>query len=162
MQRSTMDMHHQQSWRLTNAHKRGSREQCDVPIIILILVSFLYEEFALICCFSFWPNISTLVKTLSQKSCGCSFANQSCAAMLASLLGNQLLRRLVTVLNVFPLVNNLSHCRMMDSKLFWNDLITLPWLMGGNNFLLLDHRRLSSFVMKREEGSKMQTQKQLN
>ena len=33
----------------------------------------------------------------------------------------------------FSLVNNLSLCRMMDSKLFGNDLITLPRLVGGNN-----------------------------
>ncbi|MEE6522716.1 hypothetical protein FKM82_021325 [Ascaphus truei] len=36
-------------------------------------------------------------------------------------------------LECFPLLNNLSHCRMMDFKLFGNGLITPPRLMGSNN-----------------------------
>ena len=33
----------------------------------------------------------------------------------------------------FSLVNNLSHCRMMEFTLFGNGLTTLPKLMGNNN-----------------------------
>ena len=42
----------------------------------------------------------------------------------------------LAVLNVFLFVNNLSHRRMTDSRLFEYDIITLPRLSGSNSWLI--------------------------
>jgi len=47
------------------------------------------------------------------------------------MLGGPLLGRLAV--ECFLPLNNLSHCMMMDTKLFGNGLITLLGLVGSNN-----------------------------
>ena len=50
-----------------------------------------------------------------------------------------------TLVAVFPFVNNLSHCRIMGSKLFGNCLISLPRLTGSNNCFFDHFWWISSF-----------------